>query len=115
MDTLNFGSLGDAVAEALARGHRFIYDNRYKSMRPPINATGAVPLTEWPGLQGNNGGGYEYAFQGMTIVARPTLPPNHGLNLRPKDNKETLDVMRQAVEKLENVGPTVEFLLGGNE
>ena len=111
----NFGSLKDAVALALGSGYKIIYDNRYKSMRPPFNATGAVPLAEWPGLQGKNGGGYEYAFNGTTITARPTLPPNHGLNLRPKDNKETLEVMRQAVESLKDIGPTVDFLLAGDD
>jgi len=115
MDTPNFGSLKDAVALALASGYKIIYDQRYKSLRPPFNATGAVPLTEWPGLQGRNGGGYEYAFDSLTIIARPTLPPNHGLNMRPKDNKETLDVLRQAAEKLKEVGPTVTFLLGGDD
>jgi hypothetical protein len=115
MDTPNFGSLKEAVALATASGYKIIYDNRHKSTQPPFNITGAVCLSKWPGLTGKNGGGYEYAFTGTTIIARPTLPPDHGMNLRPKDNKETLEVLRQAAQILEEVGPTAEFLLAGND
>src|SRR5690242_769575 len=102
MDTPKFGPLKDATMLAAASGYTIVYDNRYKSATS-LNLTGAVPLAEWPGLTGKNGGHYEYAFNGTTIIARPMLPPNHGLNMRPKDNKETVEVLRQAAEKLKDV------------
>jgi len=113
MDTAKFGSLKDTVAGAVAGGYTIIYDNRYKSASLPLNITGAVSLAEWPGLTGKNGGEYEYALDGMKIIAQPALLPDHGLNMRPKDSKEALDVLRQVIEVRKGVGPTVEFLLGG--
>jgi hypothetical protein len=112
MEDPEFGSLQDAVAQAIADGHKVVYDQRFKNIRVR-NLTGAVTLSRWPGLAGKNGGGYEYAYTGLTIRARPTLPPNHGLNMQPKDSPETLDVMRRAAKILDSVGPAVEFVLGG--
>jgi hypothetical protein len=63
MEDPKFGPLQDTVAAALAEGQEIIYDERFKSTRTvPLNVTGAVPLRQWPGLTGKNGGGYEYAY-----------------------------------------------------
>ena len=110
MDELKFGSLDNAKAQALAAGFKRIQDNRYKD-KATLNFTGITDLQAWPGLQGKIGGGYEYAFDGLTICARPTLPPNHGLNMQPKDGKETVQVMAGAAKILNDVGPGVQFLL----
>jgi hypothetical protein len=59
---------------ALRLGHSVIYDPRFKQLgKLPFNATGEVPLDEWPGLTGKNGQAYEYALDRMQIHARP--PP----------------------------------------
>jgi hypothetical protein len=107
-----FEPLGNTVALAKACGFKTIYDGRYKKLP---NALGEVPLDIWPGLTGKNGGGYEYAFDAMKILARPTLPPNHGLNMRPKTKEEYVEVMRKSIEILKTVGPAAEFILGGND
>ena len=82
-----FEPLGPVIALALRMGYNIIYDPRAKQLdRPPLNATGAIPLKDWSGIQGN-GGSYEYAFDNMKIYARPSpvVPPHL---LKPKDTKE---------------------------
>jgi hypothetical protein len=106
-----FEALRNTVALASACGYRTVYDGRNKSA---LNIVGQVPLSEWRGMEGKNGGGYEYALDGMKILARPTLPPNHGLNMKPATNQECLEVIREASKILESVGPAVEFVLGGH-
>lgn len=106
-----FEPLKNTVALAIACGHKVVYDSRYKKFP---NVTGAVPLSSWPGLTGNNGGGYEYALDGLKILARPTLPPNQSLNMKPATNEETFNVMRSAAKLLNTVGPAAEFILGGS-
>lgn len=111
MSELEFGSLEDAKSAAASSGYNVIYDNRYKKTTGwPLNLTGATPLVDWPGLTGKNGGGYEYAFNGVTITARPTLPPNHGLTIRSGGKEFASDLLR-AIELQKTVGDTVEFLL----
>ena len=112
MDIPEFTALETAKAAAAASGYRIVYDGRLQ--RIPSNITGAVPLDTWEGVQGPKGEPYEYAFDGSHISARPALPPNHGLNLRPKDNAELLDVLRRAVEMRKAIGQEKRFLLGGN-
>jgi hypothetical protein len=106
-----FEPLKNTVALAIACGHQVIYDNRYNKFP---NVTGAVPLGSWPGLAGNNGGGYEYALDGLKILARPTLPPNHHLNMKPATSQETVSVISNVVKILATVGPSAEFILGGS-
>jgi hypothetical protein len=107
-----FEPLRNTMALAIACGHTIVYDPRYKKF--PQNPIGTVPLNSWPGLTGNNGGGYEYALDGLKILARPTLPPNHGLNMKPPTNAEMVNVMRSAIKILNTVGPAAEFILGGS-
>lgn len=107
---LVFDSLKNTVALAALMGHTFVYDARYKSQRDLI---GEVPLSQWPGLAPKNGGGYLYAFDGMTIIAEPTLPANHGIKMEFKTSQETLAVLKKVAELRDTVGPRVEFLLGG--
>jgi len=104
-----FEPLAHVTALARFMGHKVVYDGSFKDNR---NLTGAVPLEQWPGMAANNGGGYQYSYTGTMILARPTLPPNHGSNIRPKTNEEMLDVMRKAVPILDAIGPAREFVLG---
>jgi hypothetical protein len=107
-----FDSLKNTIALAAMMGHTFVYDSRYKSSR---NLIGEVPLTQWPGMTARNGGGYVYAFDGMKIIAEPTLPSNHGINMGFKTAKETTTSLRKIAALRETVGPRVEFLLGGDQ
>lgn len=63
-----------------------------------MNLTGAIPLAKWPGRSGKNGGGYQSAFTGITLLASPTLPPGHGINMAPS-TEELIQTMRQAIEQ----------------
>ena len=113
-----FESLDRTIALAKIMGYTTVYDSKYKNLTGPdprrLNATGEVPLTGWPGQRsGKSGGGYEYAFEGMKIIANPALPRDHGLNMAPKTNEEFFAVMKQAIALKAAIGPTVEFLLGG--
>lgn len=107
-----FDSLKNTIALAALMGHTFVYDARYKSQRDLI---GEVPLSQWPGMTPKNGGGYLYAFDGMKIIAEPTLPPNHGISMEFKTPQQTLTVMKKIAELRDTVGPRVEFLLGGDQ
>ena len=98
------------VTLAMLMGYKVVYDPSYIDMRR-MNLTGAVPLAQWPGRSGKNRGGYQYAFTGTTILASPTLPPGHGINMAP-NSKEFIQTMRQAIELQKTVGPLVELVLG---
>ena len=91
-------------------GHKVVFDPAHADVRRK-NLTGVVPLAQWPGRSGRNGGGYQYAFTGTTILASPTLPPGHGINMAPS-TEEFIRTMRQAVELQKTVGPLVELVLG---
>ena len=106
---LVFEPLKHTIVLATAIGNTGVYDPKYQNIQR--NLTGKVPLSSWPGVTAKNGGAYEYAFDGMKIVAQPRLPPNHGLNLQPKTNEEFLVVLQKAVALRDAIGPTVEFLL----
>ena len=103
-----FAPLRHTIALARSMGYTFVYDPR-DGMR---NLLDKVPLAEWTGITPKIGGGYEYAFEGTTMTARPTLPPNHGLNMSPKTTDEMVQVMKAATELQNQVGPTVTFVLG---
>jgi hypothetical protein len=77
-----YEDLKSTVTLAMLMGYKVVYDPEHRDLRRE-NLTGAVPLAEWPGRAGKNGGGYQYAFTGMTILASPTLPPGHGINMAP--------------------------------
>jgi hypothetical protein len=66
-----YEDLNSTVKLAMLMGFKIAYDPSYVDVRR-MNFTGAVPLTQWPGKVGKNGGGYRYAFTGMTIIASPT-------------------------------------------
>jgi hypothetical protein len=105
-----YEALGPTVTLATLMGNRVVYDPQRVDMRR-MNFTGAVPLAQWQGRHGKNGGGYQYAFTGTTIIASPTLPPGHGINMAPR-SEETLRVMGQIIELQKTVGPVLEFVLG---
>ena len=105
-----YEDLKSAVTLAMLMGYKVVYDPNYVDMRR-MNLTGAVPLAKWQGKAGKNGGGYQYAFTGMTILASPTLPPGHGINMAPS-SEELFHTMRQAIELQKTVGPLVELVLG---
>jgi hypothetical protein len=111
-----FESLKETIKLALIMGYTVVHDNKYinNNMTDPQkrNPLGVVPLADWPGMTAKNRGGYEYAFDGSTIVARPTLPPNHGLNMKPKNAEETVAVLQKAMALQKTVGDTATFLLG---
>ena len=102
--------LKSAVTLAMFMGYKVIYDPTYADVRR-MNLAGAVALAKWPGREGKNGGGYQYAFTGTTLLASPTLPPGHGINMAPS-TEEFIQTMRQAIELQKTVGSLVELVLG---
>jgi hypothetical protein len=105
-----YEDLKSAVTLAMLMGYKVVYDPTYVDVRR-MNLTGAVPLAKWPGRYGKNGGGYQYAFTGTTILASPTLPPGHGINMAPS-TEEFIKTMRQTIELQKTVGSLVELVLG---
>lgn len=105
-----YEDLKSTVSLATLMGYKVVYDPTYVNVRR-MNFTGAVPLAEWPGRLGKNGGAYQYAFTGTTILASPTLPPGHGINMAPS-TEEFIQTMRQATELQKTVGAFVELVLG---
>ncbi len=105
-----YEDLKSAVMLAMLMGYKVVYDPTYADVRR-MNLTGAVPLAKWPGREGKNGGGYQYAFTGTTLLASPTLPPGHGINMAPS-TEEFIQTMRQAIELQKTVGPFAELVLG---
>jgi hypothetical protein len=97
------------VTLAMLMGYKVVYDPTYADVRR--NLTGEVPLAQWPGRAGKNGGGYQYAFTGTLILASPTLPPGHGIKMAP-GTKEFIQTMRQVSELQNTVGPFAELVLG---
>ncbi len=110
MDIPVFRSLESAKKLAMADGYAVIYDPRNQTL---LNPTGATPLPDWPGVTAENGGVYEYAVSGGQISARPKLPQDHGLNLKPASNRELAEVLRTVVQMRDAIGPTLDFVLGG--
>jgi hypothetical protein len=105
-----YEDLKSAVALAMLMGYKVVYDPSHVDMRR-MNLTGAVPLAQWSGKSGKNGGGYQYAFTGTTILASPTLPPGHGINMAPS-TEEFIRTMGQAIALQKTVGPFAELILG---
>ena len=108
-----YEDLKSTVTLAMVMGYEIVFDPDYRDLRK-MNLTGAVPLAQWPGRSGKNGGGYEYAFTGTTIIASPTLPPGHGINMAPS-REESVRVMQQTIALQKTVGPVAEFVLGGRQ
>jgi hypothetical protein len=105
-----YEDLKSTVTLAMLMGFKVVYDPLLADVRR-MNLTGAVPLAQWQGRAGKNGGGYQYAFTGMTILASPTPPPGHGINMSPS-TKESFQTIRQAIELQKTVGALVELVLG---
>lgn len=110
----SFEPLERAVALAMKMGFTRLYDSEHEKFDPPrsFNLTGAVPLGTWPGMTPKNGGGYLYALDQTILRARPTLPPNHELNVVPSDPKEVRAYWIKLKAFLDTVGPFREFRLG---
>ena len=102
------------VALAVKMGFTIVYDPSYAKVDPPrsSNLTGEVPLSTWPGMTAKNGGGYLYGLDQTTLHARPTLPPNHELNVVPSDSKEVPAYLIKLNAFLKSVCIFGEFLLG---
>ena len=108
-----FEPLAHIVALALRMGYTIIYDPRAKQVdHLPLNATGALPLKDWPGVQGKHGGSYEYAFDNMKIYARPNpvVPPHL---LKPKDTREFTASLLTIQRMRDQIGPSGEFIISG--
>ena len=105
-----YEDLKATVTLAMLMGYKVVYDPSHVDMRR-MNLTGAVPLAQWSGKSGKNGGGYQYAFTGTTILASPTLPPGHGINMAPT-TEEFIRTMGQAIALQKTVGQFAELVLG---
>jgi hypothetical protein len=105
-----YEDLKSTVTLAMLMGYKVVYDPTYVDVRR-MKLTGEVPLAQWPGRSGKNGGGYQYAFTGTTILASPTLPPGHGINMAPS-TEESVQTMRQVIELRKTVGSMAELFLG---
>ena len=111
-----FEPLERTIALATKMGFTIVFDARLQNLdlrRGRLNATGATPLSKWSGMTPKSGGGYLYALDGLKILARPTLPSNHGLNMTPT-SAEVPAVLLKAAKALDAVGPYAEFILGGD-
>lgn len=105
--------LGHTIALAVRMGFKVVYDPASGKTSPPhMNFTGAVPLTAWSGLTAKNGGSYVYAFDGMMLLARPTLPSWRGTVTAPTGGREFAAFMLKIKAELDGVGPFREFILG---
>ncbi len=110
-----FEPLESTIALATRMGFTVIYDERFKNTtRAPLNLTGAVPLANWPGIEGKNGGTYVYAVDQMRLYAHPTLPATHPLSLGPSGTSDFAGYLLKVQHELDLVGPHREFLLTGN-
>lgn len=69
-----YEDLKSAVTLAMLMGYKVVYDPTYADVRR-MNLMGTVPLAKWPGRSGKNGGGYQYAFTGTTLLASPEVAP----------------------------------------
>jgi hypothetical protein len=114
----SFPAEGEPVYEALERTVALATLMRYVEVFDPSradvragNPLGVFPLAQWGGKPGKNGGGYQYAFTGTKIVASPTLPPGHGINMTPSSEK-WVSTMQQILALQKTVGPSCEFVLG---
>jgi hypothetical protein len=105
-----YENLKSTVTLAMLMAYKIVYDPTYADVRR-MNLTGAVPLAKWQGRSGKNGGGYQYAFTGTTLLASPTLPPGHGINTAPS-TEEFIRTMHQMIELQKTVGSLVELVLG---
>jgi len=106
-----YEELKSTVTLAILMGYQVVYDPTYVDVRRR-NLTGAVPLAQWPGKVGKNGGGYQYAFTGTSILASPTLPHGHGINMAPNSTQEFIRMMQQSIALQKTVGPFYELILG---
>lgn len=106
-----YEDLKSTVTLAMLMGYEVVFDPDYRDVRR-MNPIGQVPLAKWPGKVGKNGGGYQYAFTGTTILASPTLPRGHGINMTPSSNEEFVRVMQQSIALQKTVGPFYEHILG---
>ena len=102
-------------------GYTIIYDRELTSgtaalrkIGHPINLTGEVQLSQWPGRTGKNGGAYEYAFGHMKIYAQPrlSLPPD--LRRAPEGGKEFAAFLSKIISLRNDIGPSGEFLIAGH-
>lgn len=105
-----YEKLERTVTLATLMGYKVVYDPERVDVRRG-NLLGVVPLVQWPGKPGKNGGSYHYAFMGTTILASPTLPPGHGINMAPS-SEEFIRTMQQILALQKTVGPSCEFVLG---
>jgi hypothetical protein len=78
---------------------------------PNASRTGEVPLDEWEGVQGRNGGSYLYTLDGVTVHASPQLPPSHTLTLPRASGSDFADYFQRYKAALDEVGPHMEFSL----
>lgn len=112
---LAFEPLKSVVALAAMLGFKVVYDNSYKKPdKWSLNLTGAVPLSQWPGLTAKLGGGYEYAFDYSKLEARPTLPPNVNIGSAPSDPQKLAAFFLEVMKLQDAVGPRGTFLLAGD-
>jgi hypothetical protein len=105
-----YEDLKSTVTLAMLMGYEVVFDPAYADMRR-LNPMGRIPLPQWPGRSGKNGGGYQYAFTGTTILASPTLPPGHGINMAPS-TEEFIQTMGKVIALQKTVGPLAELILG---
>lgn len=104
------------IALAKMMGFTIVYDPRFKKVdRPPLNFTGAVSFSSWPGMTAKNGGRYVYALDQMRLYARPTLPSSSEPLIAPSDGKEFAAFMLKHKAILDAVGPFQEFILAGDD
>jgi hypothetical protein len=100
-----FESLENTIALVTYLGFKHVQDRRYENLHPGrgrINV-GICPLDRWPGVKPD----YQYAFNGLTIIlATPRVPPVVA---------NTPQEIIAAVKERDAIGPTVEFILGGDE
>ena len=91
-----------------AMNYHNIFDPKLVDMQR-LNLTGRVSLAQWKGRSTTDGGEYEYALDGMTIIAQPKLPSN--LVLNHKTTAEFVKAMQETVKLRDSLGPTWTFML----
>jgi len=103
-----FESWGQTLTLLTAMNYHSLFDPKLVDMQR-LNLTGRAPLTQWKGRTATNGGDYEYAFDGMTIIAQPKLPSH--LTLEYKTTAEFAKAMLEIVKMRDSLGPTLTFML----
>jgi hypothetical protein len=108
-----FERLPWTIALAKKLGHTIVYDPRLQQTNKlPFNATGAVPLDQWAGVPGKNGGGYLYALGNTHIHAQPTPAPNYQPPVPPSGASSGVAFVQSVKALQEAFGQPHEFLLG---